>query len=315
MINPSQSNIAAIASSHHTWPKLDTLQRGLLVLTIACAALSLVPPFRVAGSLALRAVSLLSSCITCADAKAPIDPLSRTMRIVKVSVVILGIVAIAAAAPLFCTVSLIADIALQITEIGKALHEGDLPRAWIHVTILAIDACVLVGLITGSWQLMVGAACVSILTMLTIAIKVAIDGIRVNGNVFKLDGYNAFDAMCYTALAVLGMTTALATAYIPKRMNPYNEYTYDNQGDDPVIIKNQDKFIQRIEPHTKATFSLPNFHISNPLTVIPLETDVRGSTLLHPIGIDIPNPDPKPPLEPQFFHTLPLGTGIKTKDM
>src|ERR1700684_617967 len=86
-------------------PKSKHIQKGLLILTVACATLSLIPPLRLAGALALRATVLLSSGVNCIDSWKKEGVAGRLTQFAKVAIVVLGLVALAAASPILVAAS------------------------------------------------------------------------------------------------------------------------------------------------------------------------------------------------------------------
>lgn len=185
--------------------KNTTARRGLLILTVACAALTLIPPFKLGASIAMRSVSFLTSSLNCAENWNSDSDLGKFAKICKIAIVTLGIVALAISMPVLLVVSLVADIGLQAIAVLKAISDGDGRKALTHFSILVIDAFGLAAMLTGMWELMVAAASVTALALLVLAIKVGMDGSYNNME-------NGVDAFCYAALSAFGVYTAVTNA-------------------------------------------------------------------------------------------------------
>src|ERR1700720_1084001 len=93
-LDPTISNV-------QTWtkklPEKETIQRGLLVLTVGTSILSLIPPFRLIGSLATRSIALLSSALSCTETE---PKSSLLLRIFKCAIIAFGIAAVALSTPM-----------------------------------------------------------------------------------------------------------------------------------------------------------------------------------------------------------------------
>lgn len=175
------------------------VQRGLLVLTTACAVLSLIPPCRLAGSLALRSVALLSSGVNCAEVLQKEDKLSLVTQSSKVALVALGLVGVIAASPVVICASIIANLGLNLFEMGRAMVEGKTERALCQLGAVLIDTFAVGALVTGSWGLMVTAAAVSTVVMLALTGKAFTD----------------FEMVCYPILALTCFATIFSVAPRP----------------------------------------------------------------------------------------------------
>lgn len=143
----------------------DKLQCGLTVCSVVCGILSLIPPLRVAGNLALRSVSLLSSLLYCKTSWSQASTSEKVQFVAKLAFVVSGIVAVAAASPLLVMASIAADIGIQSMNTIKALYMGDYKKAFVNASILIIDSLMLAAMVTGSWPLITAALSVTALMM------------------------------------------------------------------------------------------------------------------------------------------------------
>lgn len=285
-----------------------TIQRGLLGLSVACATLSLIPPLRFAGSLALRSVAFISSTTICSDRWAKDDGMSRFLKIVKIATVGLGLAAVVAASPLLIVASLVADIGIQTFEMIKALYKGEWSKALAHASILVIDTLTLAAAVTGAWQLLVAASAVSAAAMLAIGVFVASHAKN------RGDG---FEAASYMALACLGVVSAISASEIRSTYKTNAYFSIKNTSKDDMNIYSCKGQITSIKPDETASFHIPNNE------TVPFYRSLffgeRGSAVfVHNTGtdkgfrlaadhFDYQTVILKNPMDPNHFPTLPIG--------
>jgi hypothetical protein len=197
----STGGISTVSSIQSTQSSLEgdrfknkVMQKSLLVLTVACAALSLIPPLRVAGSLALRGVALLSSILNSKYNWEQSDLISRITGCFKIALVSLGIVALAAASPILLVATLAADIGVQSIEMMRCLQKGEYSKALTYFGVIVIDTLALGSIVTGSWQVMAVAVSVSATAMLALAF-----GTWFNAK----EDSDKIDIVCYIALHII----------------------------------------------------------------------------------------------------------------
>jgi hypothetical protein len=177
----------------------------LLVMTVGCSVLSLIPPLRLAGALALRGIACLSGLLAMAAGGAEEHQLTLILKTVKVGAIVIGIIGLALASPLFLIQSLVADSALQIFALIKALykdaygHRGYV-KAFFHLTIIGVNALVLAAVVTGSVQFMLAAATVSAVVMALMAFKIWAD---------CRNTARTIDVICYFALFAIALTSVM----------------------------------------------------------------------------------------------------------
>jgi len=146
--------------------------------------------------LVARSVALLTNLTNFGSKCVTESWFGRIVDIFRIGLVVLGLVAIATATPLFLAVSLAGDMAIQVVEIGRALREGNGLKALIHFSILLIDTLALSAILVGSWKLMIAAASFSTLTMLIVS------GIALSKG-------EKLETVCYLGLAALGLASAV----------------------------------------------------------------------------------------------------------
>lgn len=229
-----------IVTTANSWtqslPEKETVQRGLLVATTATAILASIPPFRAAGSLAVRTIAFLSSGLNCvgADSKS-----SLLASIGKCAVVALGIAAVAFSRPVLFTASLVADIGLQVFQMAKHIYDGENCKAALNLSIIVVDAFALAAVATGSWPFMVTAAAISTCVMF---------GFFLNALGSEA---NSLDTACYGILAGLGLVNTIAAAKFTKTKPETSKFTVKNDQDPKgtmSLFDKNGKLITTLEP-------------------------------------------------------------------
>lgn len=295
-------------------PEPSTVQKALLGLTVVCGIISLVPPLRIAGALALRSVSLLSSVVACTDNDRSFS--ACAMRSARIGIVSLGIAALVLASPLLMKISLIVDGFLQAAEALKALQAEDPWKALMHVGIMIIDVLVIAAIGAGSWQLMVAAASLGIVLMIYMIALTA----------KRTDCDPCFEGWCYFALAVLGVAGACSVARLPKALPEKKvHFSYKNTKDYDVEIT--------VEPASKytgeggsaylrpgETFDRSFNHSSEIMNVkhnisLNLDGDVQVISKVRAVDVSWEHFIRHGPLPPSLHTTIPapMGPAMVTK--
>jgi hypothetical protein len=178
-------------------PKKETCQRMLLVTLVGCSILAMIPPIRIGAAIAMRSLVLISSLasFTSIDKKNPISAIAQ--NVARITIIVLGIAALATASPALLTASLVMDLAMQAFLCIKALYNREYTTAALHFGMVVIDTLAVAALVTGSWQLMVAAGATSIVAMASITLAI---GFYTKGK----DLGSKIDIACYLALTVTG---------------------------------------------------------------------------------------------------------------
>ncbi len=290
------------------FPKICVAQKLLLAASVPCAIIAVIPPLRLAGSLALRSVALIASAVNSVDALKKEGVLSGLLAAGKITVVILGIAGVAAAAPLLIVASLAADIAFQNLELFRAIIQKDGLRALCAAGTIVVDILALASIATGSWQLMVAAASVSAAGMAALGIYIGIEAIAYR------DWDKLIDVICYTAFASIGIISAITISEIVQRKvtqgyfydrnrSPYSKIYYDNKGDTIVVaIPNETvnfKLDAKDIPLNRGTYAVQ--------TAI-MERGVPKSVMyLKPMSYDFITEVVQTPISVKELPTVPIG--------
>lgn len=268
--------------------------KGLLIVSTACAILSLIPPLRLAGALALRGTALLSSGVNGMDSWKTEGILGRITQISQVALIILGIIAVATASPVLILASIAADLALQIFEMGRCLNQKEYSKALCHLGIVVIDTLLLAGLIVGSWELMVAALSVQATAMLVFMCAAGAMALENKDNSLLLE------ATCFAILAGVGVTGALTTAEM-RSLTPKNpHFKFKSDSDQPkIILDKNNRIITILESGESTNFQLPKDGYVNVIDYKygpGMETTVYGDRFINWFSLD-----------PKYFPTLPVG--------
>ena len=227
------------------WNQTDNLkphvQKGLLALTSAAAVMSVIPPLRSAGSLAMRSIALCSSSLGCIKKEVTACILSCA----KVGVVSLGVAAIVAAKPVLFIASLVADIAVQSLEMIKAVYANYGFQIFANISAIVIDTLALSALTTGSWPLMVVASCVNAGVMTVFAFK-------------AIDNDNGLESLCYSILAAVGYVGAFSALQISKTRYTDSHFSIENESNEKVVFYDKHgEIIASANPREATQFDIP----------------------------------------------------------
>lgn len=226
--------------------------RALLGVSVALGALSLIPPLRFVGALALRSVSFLSASASCSNRWGTDNLAGRAVKCIRIAAVGVGLVGVAASSPATIIASLATEIALQIFDAAKAFYRGDWPKGLAHCSFVVINTLALAAVATGGWQLAVAAASISAAAMVAIGMATAMTA-RSDGDVFE--------SGCYFALAALGVASAISAAQITSWKKVKCDYSFKNTSKFVAKIWSDRtpnaKCVAKLLPGEKIEFSLP----------------------------------------------------------
>jgi hypothetical protein len=193
------------------------IQSGLMVVTVAAAVLSLIPPCRFVGATIMRSVAVVSSLDICQDnwRKPGADWKIKAIMCAKVAATGLGVAAIVASSPVLLIAALATDIAVQIFEMIKA---SSVAKKLLHLGFLAVNITVLTGIILVSWELLLAASIASTVAMLCLGIYIA-----VKAETWK----DVVNMACYFALCGVG----IASGVMVSRLTDWYEHGhYERDG-------------------------------------------------------------------------------------
>lgn len=271
-------------------------QRSLLMAAVACSILSIIPPLRFAGSLALRGVALLSSSASLTSQWSEQDLLGKLTKVAKVAGVALGLVGLAIALPALMVASIGVDLGVQVFEASKAIHEGNYGQAVIHLGLMIVDTLLLAGIVAGSWELIVASISVNI-ALMTSAVIITLSNMKGDEEII--------DAVCYAALAATGIATAFTTAEITRTGGYKAQFSGKNSSDKEMLIFDKDhQLIASVPSGENYDFTLDTrgLVLSEYVDVVNAGNGFR----LAPTGIIAP-PNLQNSLAPKLFPTLPVG--------
>lgn len=276
-------------------------QRSLLVAATVCSILSIIPPLRLAGSLALRSVALLSSSTTAVTRWSEESVLGKLAKVAKVAGVALGLVALAAALPALMVASIGVDLAVQVVEAAKAAHQGKGAQAFMHLGFAIVDTLALAGIVAGSWQLMVAAISVNIAIMAGAIVITAVDIKK---------GEEVIDVICYAALGITGMVGAITSARIV-HVKTNAHFSGKNETNNPITFYDKDdNVVAKVQPGERYDFTLDYNHLSKMQyggSYLEAVSSTTEKVKMLPTEILSETYDFKPPLDPKLFPTLPVG--------
>lgn len=312
-IQPKQQNLAAKPLSYAIPEKL------CLAGTVALSVLSLMPPYRLASAIALRTVAFLTAATSSLPKAFDKASTHRALPLMKLTAISLAIVGVAAASPMAALASMVGDIGYHTFEAAKAFYNNEVFEGIAHCTVTVIDSLVLTGIALGSLPFMISAAAVSAATMAFFA-----------GMSFAKG--KVFNGICYLALMILGVATALKITEqaIPHRV----KFEVRNNTDGPMSFYNRrGELIETIQPGELRHFNVATVDTRGGCIFYSKTEHVpflEGLAECNPIfknscggrWIDYVTPDwsagktiTREALAPQLFPTLPLGgTAIAARE-
>jgi hypothetical protein len=309
-------NISKPVTDNTVWAVVHThsyeIQSGLLVLTTVAAIIASIPPLRLAGSLALRSISLLSSGTNIATTWENRKVIGKIASIAKVAVVASGIIALVISSPMLMVASITADTAIQLVQLIEALYLKKYNTAWRHAVVIFLNTFSLAAIITGSWQLMVTAIVITSVAMLVVVM------IQSHVAIMSNDRFTSSEKIsmgCYIILSIVGMVNGATTA---KLMDVKCKYSY--KIDNKKEYKKPADWFDRHTPERKIkTFKIEEeesfIYVTDQMRKVRIEGP-NGAFFVEPYHTEAIDVLVQRPLEPHLFPTVPLGSGsIVTRDI
>lgn len=243
----------ASASGWSPFSVKNAVQKGLLVLTVATSIISVIPSLRLAGGLATRSITLLSSTLDCVkDPAAKEHWTNRLASYAKVAIVALGLAGLAAASPVLLIASLASDIGLQAIEMLRSVHKGETGKALAHFAMIAIDSLALGAVLAGSWQLIVAASSVNAFVMFGFAIATYPDFLA------SIECADLIEPICYLSLGLLGIFTAIGSAKYSHRVKTNSRFSLKNTTEDMLTLFDKNgQPVATIKPGETVSFEVP----------------------------------------------------------
>lgn len=283
------------------FPTIKTVQRGLLGTTVACAALSLIPPFRFIGSLSLRSVATLSSITNLKSRWSKDDYLDRALKCGHIALVTLGIVTIVTSQPMLLIAALSADIALIVLEQIKDVYScRDRSESLIaRCTQILVDVLTLTAIALASWKVLVAAALVNTVSLLILGVFFE------NFNMFD---DSPFEMFCCLALAAINVVGAFSIAQYTKTVGT-SYFSIKNQYDENMVIKDwYGKTVGSVKPGETIKLALPTKN----LTPAGYYTQKNGENTFNQVGYSINGYREISPLQTNFSTFLAENTDYAT---
>lgn len=144
-------------------------QKSLLIIRIACSIITLIPELKTVGIIGMRSILFAASSKACATSWSQDDALHRISKCAKLGALVLGITAVATGAPYMLVAAMVANIAIQIFDLGIAFHEGNSSKVPIHLGILVLITVLMTG--EGSWPLTLLLKTIPVIAMAAMAVK------------------------------------------------------------------------------------------------------------------------------------------------
>ncbi|MFZ0566015.1 MAG: hypothetical protein WAM28_07515 [Chlamydiales bacterium] len=219
-----------------SFPDKKKVQAGLLVLTVALAAISLLPSLSFEASLAFRSAAFLSTAVLSASnwSEGRLNRTTKLATITKLAAIALGIGGLAAGLPQLTTISLALSASISAVELMKNMHDKKMENLPFYIGLLVIKSLMLTAALTGSWQLLTAVTATSSFFMGMMALKTL--------NNAK-DNYDRAIGISYIMLSILGFSGGAKIAKITWDSNEPTPPSFPNyskqlsQEDNSVIVR------------------------------------------------------------------------------
>lgn len=284
-----------------------TPQRVLRCVALVGMILSLIPPLRLAGGLALRSTMVVISLCSVASNWSHISYLERALLCARVACVALGLVAVALNFPLFLLVSVVADTALHLFQAIQAFSQKRWLQGSVHLAIIAINVLTIAALATGMWPLFITAMAVSLAAGLLFAWAAVVFTAHTNKGA---TGDAITDGLLFSAALILNIFgLAFNVPHSYREPDPMHHYTVTNPNQySMVVYDSQHHIIAIVQPGETAQIDVASSSIT---------TSYRGddNILIETSYTQDPNwvhVTEMPTLE--AFEALPLGSTAAPMD-
>lgn len=232
--------------------ELSSIQRALLVGTVVCAILSLIPSIGFGGALTVRSLSVVTLGIQVIHSLKNGEKKELILlQIMRLASVTWGLAGTAAHLNSIVASGIALDILFHMIEMGRGAQQKDLYKSLSHITFILIDTFAMTALLTGGWQFAVVAASISSAAMLFFGLKAICDACRKNDLNYVLD------AVCYIALMAIGIASAVRVAEITGSKLVDSQFSYQNDTSRTVTIYDKNwHVVATVEPGDSISFTV-----------------------------------------------------------
>lgn len=180
------------------------IKSGLLKIAAVFAVFSIIPPLRFACGLASRSIAVLATTVDCVKQDEKTWH-ARLTNFAKLSAVALGLAGLAACSPAVILASLVADLGVQIFEMGKALYHGKKMKALIHFQFVVINTLLIGAIAASSWPLVIAAATTSAAALFILGAIMFYKAKETEFTHREKSDSQVKETLCYLALSLVGI--------------------------------------------------------------------------------------------------------------
>lgn len=255
------------AAASSTWrsalPSYSFVQSGLLIVTVALAAIALVPSLSTGTALALRSVGLVGAGIQLVNHWSQGSAVERVSRFVKILILILALAAVATKTPKLATIAFSIGLGISVIDCAHALYKKEKALSLLYLGILVVNAFALTAMLTGSWRYLVTASALTGVVCLGMALFRLFP--KINSD--SVTKYDTIDFICTLALAFLvGLGSSLRAAEITTNLPTTSHFSVKNEYDSTMELYDaRGQHLQTLQRGQSVSFALP----ANQTLVIP----------------------------------------------
>lgn len=300
-------------------PSVETVQRGLMILTVATSILIPIPGYRMTGAMGLRCVSLASAFLNMLNSPSEECWLVRIATCTKVASVALGMMGLVMAVPTLIITPVVLELFLQTFFIIGGAFQSDPVQLTFAISSLVANLIGCIALTTSSYGWMIAACWVNCVFMIISLINVCADcGSCALGRPARSQ-FDVIHAVGYGVLAVLSLVAFNQILGTTHYVNGRIVCNFTNQTNHPErIYTPEGKFLIELQPGETVHFKLSaNHYRSHGDWTKALRMWCREHRGLgHNMRDHWDTAWKTPPLAPELYSTIPVtGSALTTRDL
>lgn len=246
----------APALRSHPLLNYRTLQTGLLIVTLALTAISLVPSLSAGASISLKSLVLIASGAALLKNWSRGDKVQLLSRCSQIVSLLLGICSIALKMPRLYTAALSINVAAALVDSAHGIYEGDKIKSAFHLTMLLVSILALSAMCTGSWRALVAASVIGGSAIFAMGFVTVI--VRSDPNSPEKH-YDIIDGTLYMILGfLLAVGSTIRAAEITGKRPVRSHFLFKNEYDSPMKVYGTTKqLLATLQKGESLALSLP----------------------------------------------------------
>lgn len=227
---------------------VQNFRTALLIVTVAAAALTLIPHMGMPASLGLRSLALISGGTVVFhnwSQKSNYDRASNLAKLIPIALVLISTVS---GLPYMTPIAFGATLLISSGDFIRNCRNEKGAKAAIHALFLIVNAFALAAILSHSWPVLVTASSVGIVAMLATAITVFASA---------KSKREVIDGFCYLALAGVSLGGAIRFAEFNHLETDRYDFKVTNENNFPIkVYDTHGNVVATLNPYETAHFSL-----------------------------------------------------------